>query len=123
MPCVQIGYLLGIPVTSYSLDIGKAHTDFAEAKMGSRLIERTLDDAELDVLAVMSMAGVAAEAQEFEEVRFLGRQTFTFPLHRAVAPSRSPALTLVAALECLLRTDSYPASMAALHMAAPVAKV
>ena len=65
----QIGYLLGVPVTSYSLDIGKAHTDFAEAKMGSRLIERTLGDAELDVLAVMSMAGVAAEAQEFEDVR------------------------------------------------------
>jgi len=47
----------------------QAHTDFAEAKMGSRLIERRLDDAELDVLAVMSMAGVAAEAQEFEDVR------------------------------------------------------
>ena len=67
---MQIGYLLGIPVTSYSLDIGKAHTDFAEAKMGARLIERTLGDAEIDVLSVMSMAGVAAEAQEFEEVRW-----------------------------------------------------
>lgn len=69
----QIGYLLGIPVTSYSLDIGQAHTDFAEAKMKSRLIERTLSDAELDVLSVMAMAGVAAEAQEFEEVRASSR--------------------------------------------------
>ena len=82
--CAQIGYLLGIPVTSYSLDIGKAHTDFAEAKMNARLIERTLDDAEIDVLSVMSMAGVAAEAQEFEEVA-----------DRKLSPTAALVLTLV----------------------------
>lgn len=56
-------------MTSYSLDIGRAHTDFAEAKIGVRLIERTLTDEEINVLSVMAMAGVSAEAQEFEEVR------------------------------------------------------
>lgn len=68
MGFLQIGYLLGVPVTSYSLDIGRAHTDFAEAKIGVRLIERTLTDEEINVLSVMAMAGVSAEAQEFEEV-------------------------------------------------------
>lgn len=65
----QAGYLLGVPVVDYSLDIGKAHTDFAEAKLQRRLFERQLSDAEINQLAIISMAGVASEAMAFEEVR------------------------------------------------------
>lgn len=64
-----IGYLLGIPITSYSLSIGKEHIDFAEAFLQNRrLIERKLTEQEVDQLAIMSMAGVSAESMVFEEV-------------------------------------------------------
>ena len=52
----------------YSLDIGKAHTDFAEAKQQRRLIECRLDDHEVDELALLACAGTASEAREFDEV-------------------------------------------------------
>jgi hypothetical protein len=35
-----LGYLMGVPVTGYGLDIGQEHTEFAEAKIQKRLIER-----------------------------------------------------------------------------------
>ncbi len=57
-----------MPVAAYSLDIGKAHTDFAEGKMQMRLIERQLEDEEIDAFAIISMAGVASEATRYEEV-------------------------------------------------------
>lgn len=66
--CRQTGYLLGMPVAAYSLDIGRAHTDFAEGKMQMRLIERQLEDEEIDTFAIISMAGVASEATKYEEV-------------------------------------------------------
>ena len=47
---------------------GKAHTDFAEAKLQRRLIEGQLEDSEIDALAVMAMAGASAEAMQYEEV-------------------------------------------------------
>lgn len=59
---------MGAPVTSYSLEIGKAHTDFAEGKLGKRLIERQLTDEELDQLSIIAMAGVAAEGMQYDEV-------------------------------------------------------
>ncbi len=34
------GYLMGMPVTGYGLMIGQEHTEFAEAKIQKRLIER-----------------------------------------------------------------------------------
>lgn len=48
-----VGYLLGVPVTGYSLDLGKEHTDFVEAKLAKRIIEGRLSDKELDLLAVV----------------------------------------------------------------------
>ena len=59
-----------VPVTGYSLDIGKAHTDFAEAKLQQRLVERRLSDQEINQLAVVAMAGATAEAMNYEEVSF-----------------------------------------------------
>jgi hypothetical protein len=64
----QTGYLLGMPVASYSLDIGRAHTDFAEGKLQQRLIERQLDDTQINQFSIISMAGVAAEATQYDEV-------------------------------------------------------
>ena len=29
----RLGYLMGVPVGSYSLDLGRAHTDFIETKL------------------------------------------------------------------------------------------
>jgi hypothetical protein len=42
-----------------------------QASLQQRLIERKLTDAEIDQLSVMSMSGVAAEAQTYEEVSAL----------------------------------------------------
>lgn len=64
----QIGYLCGVPVANYSLSIGKEHTDFAEARMQKRLIERRLDDSEVDTLALVAMAGATAEAMKYDDV-------------------------------------------------------
>lgn len=63
-----IGYLLGVPIASYSLLLGKEHTDFAEAKIQKRLIEKSLSTEEVDCLSVIAMAGAAAEAMNYEEV-------------------------------------------------------
>lgn len=57
-----------VPVAGYSLDIGKAHTDFAEAKLQQRLVERRLSDEEINQLAVVAMAGATAEAMNYEQV-------------------------------------------------------
>lgn len=56
-----------VPVTGYSLDIGKAHTDFAEAKLQQRLVERKLSDEEINQLAVVAMAGATAEAMNYDQ--------------------------------------------------------
>ncbi|DBA82037.1 TPA: hypothetical protein ACH3X1_007733 [Trebouxia sp. C0004] len=63
------GYLMRVPVTGYSLDIGKAHTDFAEAKLQQRLVERKLSDEEINQLAVVAMAGATAEAMNYDQVQ------------------------------------------------------
>ena len=44
------------------------HTDFAEAQLQQRLIERSLEPREVDVLSVVAMAGATAEAAAHEEV-------------------------------------------------------
>jgi hypothetical protein len=35
-----MGYLMGVPVAGYSIALGKEHTEFAEAKIQKRIIER-----------------------------------------------------------------------------------
>ena len=74
MICLQaahmlVGYLMGVPVGAYSLDIGREHTDFAEAKLQKRLVTGTLEDDAISSLACMAMAGAAAEAVHYPEVR------------------------------------------------------
>lgn len=65
---------------------GKEHTDFAEAKLQRRLIAGLLEDSEIDVLAVVAMAGVAAEATVFEEV--VGQTADLLDLQRILNRSR-----------------------------------
>eukprot|EP00892_Ulva_mutabilis_P006668 jgi/Ulvmu1/4373/UM002_0098.1 len=63
-----LGYLLGCPVVGYDLTIGAAHIDFAEAKLQKRLFLSKLSGEDVDQLGVISMAGVAAEATNFEDI-------------------------------------------------------
>lgn len=57
MPVTAAGYLMGVPVTSYSLGIGQEHVEFAEAKIQAKIFTKDLADAEIDALAVVAVAG------------------------------------------------------------------
>jgi len=84
-----VGYLLGVPVVNYSLDIGAEHTDFLEARLERKLISpQRLDDAELDALAVVAMAGVAAEALQFPEV--VGQNADLYLLQKTFSRAATP---------------------------------
>ena len=63
-----VGYLLGVPVAGYSLNLAKEHTDFVEGKLGRSMFVEDLEEQELNVLAVISMAGVAAGGMAFDDV-------------------------------------------------------
>eukprot|EP00873_Tetraselmis_striata_P011800 jgi/Tetstr1/432064/TSEL_021535.t1 len=82
-----VGYLLGVPISGYSLDVGYVHTDFVEAKLQCRLVEKKLTDEEVDVLAVLAMAGVAAEGLKYEEVT--GQTGDLFDLQRILLRSEN----------------------------------
>ncbi len=58
---------------------GKAHTDFAEAKLQRRLIEGQLEDSEIDALSVVALAGASAEAMQYEEVSTQHEPCFPIP--------------------------------------------
>lgn len=65
----QVGYLLGLPITSYNVAIGRQSTEFVEAKTQKRLYGRMLEDDEVNKYSVLAMAGAASEAMKYEEVR------------------------------------------------------
>eukprot|EP00199_Chlamydomonas_sp_CCMP681_P002494 CAMPEP_0119108616 /NCGR_PEP_ID=MMETSP1180-20130426/15466_1 /TAXON_ID=3052 ORGANISM="Chlamydomonas cf sp, Strain CCMP681" /NCGR_SAMPLE_ID=MMETSP1180 /ASSEMBLY_ACC=CAM_ASM_000741 /LENGTH=335 /DNA_ID=CAMNT_0007094249 /DNA_START=45 /DNA_END=1052 /DNA_ORIENTATION=+ len=81
-----IGYLTACPVTSYSLLLGEERVEFAEARIGKRLIEKTLEDEEIDSLAAVAVAGIAAEGQQYEEV--MGQTADLLDLQRILMRSR-----------------------------------
>eukprot|EP00884_Botryococcus_braunii_P012174 jgi/Botrbrau1/20958/Bobra.0135s0076.1 len=83
----QVGYLLGVPVTGYSLGIGSAHTDFAEAKLQKRLIEGFLSDSDVDQLAPIALAGATAEGRKYEEV--IGQTADLVDLQRIMNRSKT----------------------------------
>ncbi len=66
---LQVAYLVGLPILGYSVQLGKEHVELAEAKMQKRIIERNLEDDEIDSLAVMAVAGMASEGMKYDEVR------------------------------------------------------
>jgi hypothetical protein len=64
-----VGYLLGMPIINYDLVIGREHVYFDEAKIQMRLIQSSLSSKQMDQLAVLAIASVAAGAAIFDEVR------------------------------------------------------
>merc|ERR1711966_335750 len=60
-------YLLGVPVTGYSLAIGETHTDLLAARIGRPIFQGRLNVDELSALSVIAMAGVAAEGLHYED--------------------------------------------------------
>eukprot|EP00898_Chlorokybus_atmophyticus_P004771 jgi/Chlat1/5295/Chrsp35S05196 len=65
---ILLAYLLGLPVTSYSLDLGREHVNLVDTKLQKRLLTGFLEPEELDRLSVVSMAGLAAEGLRFDKV-------------------------------------------------------
>mmetsp|Transcript_18753 Transcript_18753/g.52201 ORF Transcript_18753/g.52201 Transcript_18753/m.52201 type:complete len:371 (-) Transcript_18753:486-1598(-) len=82
-----VGYLLGVPIAGYSLDVGLVHTDFVEAKLQDRLISKRLSEVEVDTLAVIAMAGIAAEGLKYEEV--IGQSGDLFDLQKILNRSEA----------------------------------
>jgi hypothetical protein len=80
------GYLCGFPVISYNVLLGTEHTEFG-VKMGKRLIERTLEDDEVDKLAIAAVAGIASEGQNYEEV--MGQTADLMDLQRILFRSKN----------------------------------
>ncbi|KAI8468253.1 MAG: hypothetical protein J3K34DRAFT_427638 [Monoraphidium minutum] len=85
-----VGYLLGVPVTGYSIAMTREHVEFAETKLQARIITRDLSEAEVDQLAAVSVAGIAAEGMAYEEV--MGQTADLTDLQRILLRQR-PALT------------------------------
>ncbi|CAL58559.1 unnamed product [Ostreococcus tauri] len=76
-----VGYACGVPVGSYNLGIDESHVNFMESKLERKIFQGAkLSSSEVLPLAVISMAGVAAEAMEFEEV--MGQSADLFDLQR-----------------------------------------
>jgi hypothetical protein len=85
-------YLLGVPVVNYSVDLGAEHTEFFELKLERKLFAGgaggRLSEGEVDALAVIAMAGIAAEALAFEEV--VGQNTDLYDLQKLFGRAAQP---------------------------------
>lgn len=81
-----VAYLLGVPIVGYSLDIGKEHVNLVDEKLQKRLYSGQLDEKELDRLAVVSMAGLAAEGLRYDKV--VGQSADLFSLQRLINRSK-----------------------------------
>ncbi|MED6133590.1 hypothetical protein PIB30_029642 [Stylosanthes scabra] len=81
-----IAYLLGVPILGYSLDIGKEHVNLIDERLEKLIYSGQLDAKELDRLAVVSMAGLAAEGLEYDKV--VGQSADLFSLQRFINRSK-----------------------------------
>jgi len=52
-----VGYLLGVPVTNYSVAMTKEHVEFAEVKLQARIFTKDLTEDEVSALAAVAVAG------------------------------------------------------------------
>ncbi|XP_021736640.1 uncharacterized protein LOC110703197 isoform X1 [Chenopodium quinoa] len=77
-----VAYLLGLPILSYSLDIGKEHVNLVNDELEKLIYSGQLDSKELDRLAVVSMAGLAAEGLTYDKV--IGQSADLFSLQRFI---------------------------------------
>ncbi|OAE31558.1 hypothetical protein AXG93_3415s1180 [Marchantia polymorpha subsp. ruderalis] len=126
-----VAYLVGLPIVAYSLDLGKEHVNLVDEKLQKRIYEGQLDSRELDRLAVVSMAGLAAEGLKFDKV--MGQSADLFSLQRLINRTKPPLsnndqqnLTRWAVLYAgsLLKNNAkvYEALMEAMKRKAPVAE-
>lgn len=77
-----VAYLLGLPILNYSLDIGKEHVNLTNDKLEKLIYSGQLDSKEIDRLAVVTMAGLAAEGLTYEKV--IGQSADLFTLQRFI---------------------------------------
>ncbi|XP_020206860.1 uncharacterized protein LOC109791905 [Cajanus cajan] len=77
-----VAYLLGLPILGYSLDIGKEHVNLIDERLEKLLYSGQIDAKELDKLAVVSMAGLAAEGLTYDKV--VGQSADLFTLQRFI---------------------------------------
>ncbi|XP_020577111.1 uncharacterized protein LOC110022489 isoform X2 [Phalaenopsis equestris] len=75
-----VAYLIGLPILDYSLDIGKEHVNLGDERLQKLIYTGSLDDKALDRLAVVSMAGLAAEGLKYDKV--VGQSADLFSLQR-----------------------------------------
>lgn len=85
-----VAYLIGLPILGYSLDIGKEHVNLGDERLQKLIYTGNLDDKELDRLAVVSMAGLAAEGLKYDKV--VGQSADLFTLQRFINRSK-PSLS------------------------------
>ncbi|KAJ4842102.1 hypothetical protein Tsubulata_032319 [Turnera subulata] len=81
-----IAYLLGLPILDYSLDIGKEHVNLIDDRLEKLIYSGQLDAKELDRLAVVAMAGLAAEGLQYDKV--VGQSADLFTLQRFINRSK-----------------------------------
>ncbi|KAL6993090.1 hypothetical protein U1Q18_011209 [Sarracenia purpurea var. burkii] len=81
-----VAYLLGLPILGYSLDIGKEHVNLIDEKLERLIYSGQLDAKELDRLAVVAMAGLAAEGLQYDKV--VGQSADLFTLQRFINRSK-----------------------------------
>ncbi|URE30706.1 hypothetical protein MUK42_06681 [Musa troglodytarum] len=81
-----VAYLIGLPILGYSLDIGKEHVNLVDERLQKLIYSGQLDDKELDRLAAVSMAGLAAEGLKYDKV--IGQSADLFTLQRFINRSK-----------------------------------
>ncbi|MFS8018648.1 putative peptidase M41 [Helianthus anomalus] len=81
-----VAYLLGLPILGYSLDIGKENVNLIDEKLEKLLYSGQLDSKEIDRLAVVAMAGLAAEGLKYDKV--VGQSADLFTLQRFINRSK-----------------------------------
>ncbi|XP_019068846.1 uncharacterized protein [Solanum lycopersicum] len=85
-----VSYLIGVPILGYSLDIGKEHVNLIDERLEKLIYSGQLDSKELDRLAVVAMAGLAAEGLKYDKV--VGQSADLFTLQRFLNRSK-PSLS------------------------------
>ncbi|CAN1190301.1 hypothetical protein LINPERPRIM_LOCUS40212 [Linum perenne] len=85
-----VAYLIGLPILGYSLDIGKENVNLIDEKLEKLIYSGQLDSKELDRLAVVAMAGLAAEGLQYDKV--VGQSADLFTLQRFFNRSKPTVL-------------------------------
>merc|ERR1712113_644247 len=49
-----VGYLFGVPIAGYTLDVSKEHIDFVEGKLGKSMFVDDIEEGDLDMLSIVA---------------------------------------------------------------------